>query len=239
MLDETDEQVLAATGGRPATHAVVPVGCGSIAQAVTQHFKSAAREKDRVPTALVVGVEPETAACLKLSLETGFMSQVTTAESIMCGMNCGTLSTTAWPTLHDGVDAAVVVSEVEAHRAVLELEELGIHVGPCGAATLGGLKRICAMERERLGLSSDSVVVLHCTEGSREYEVPVECVGGEERRVGIERIHNEAVCKFGKFHASGKRLELSSYSLADCVLVVLCHQHLSQTGRTLNRKRKT
>ena len=132
---------------------------------MTQHFKSAAREKDGAPTASVIGAEPETAAWLKLSLKTGVMSQVTTAESIMCGMNCGTLSTTAWPTLQDGFDATVAVSEVEAHRAVLELEELGIRVGPWGAATLGGLKRGCAMERERLGLSSDSVVVLHCTEG--------------------------------------------------------------------------
>lgn len=182
MLDEVDDQVLAATGGRPATHAVVPVGCGSIAQAVTQHFKSATRERSGTPAAMVMGVEPETAACLKLSLERGSMSQVTTTESIMCGMNCGTLSTTAWPTLQAGVAAAVVVSEEEAHRAVLGLQELNVQVGPCGAATLAGLRRVCAEEKERLGLDGDSVVVLHCTEGSREYDAPratQEVAGGE------------------------------------------------------------
>lgn len=97
------------------------------------------------------------------------MSQVITAPSIMCGMNCGTLSTTAWPTLQAGVDAAVVVSEEEAHWAVLELQELGVKVGPCGAATLAGLKRVCAEEKETLGLNGDTVVVLHCTEGLRGY----------------------------------------------------------------------
>ncbi|KAK1829960.1 tryptophan synthase beta subunit-like PLP-dependent enzyme [Podospora conica] len=180
MLDEEDGQVLAATGGRPATHAVVPVGCGSIAQAVTQHFKSASRERDGSPAAMVMGVEPETAACLKLSLERGAMTQVTTAESIMCGMNCGSLSTAAWPALQNGVDVAVVVSDEEAHQAVLELRELGVKAGPCGAATLAGLKRVCAEQQERSGLNSASVVVLHCTEGLREYDTPPNGVGGEK-----------------------------------------------------------
>lgn len=172
MLDESDEQVLRLTGGRPATHAVVPVGCGSIAQAVVQHFKSASREQTSNPAAAVLAVEPDTAACLRASLEYGDMTAVGTEDSIMCGMNCGTLSTTAWPILRSGVDGAVTVNDQEAHRAVQELETLGVNAGPCGAAALAALGKACGIERSCLGLSQDSVVVLYCTEGPREYEVP-------------------------------------------------------------------
>ncbi|KAK4129112.1 tryptophan synthase beta subunit-like PLP-dependent enzyme [Parathielavia appendiculata] len=174
MLHESDEQVLRVTGGKAATHVIVPVGCGSIAQAVVQHFKSAVREPIAGSAAAVLAVEPDTAPCLKTSLENGRATGVQTGESIMCGMNCGTLSTTAWPTLKSGVDAAMVVSDIEAHHAVLELEALGATSGPCGAATLAALKKACCIEnmKARLGLSESSVVVLYCTEGSREYAAP-------------------------------------------------------------------
>ncbi|KAL2168906.1 hypothetical protein VTG60DRAFT_6741 [Thermothelomyces hinnuleus] len=178
MLDELDAQVLRVTGGQPATHAVVPVGCGSIAQAVAQHFKGPARERHgghraaAAAAAAVLGVEPDTAACLRASLETGRMVSVPTQDSIMCGMNCGTLSTAAWPVLQTGVDASVIVSDVETHRAVSELEALGIQAGPCGASTLAALKIACEAEREKLQLSEKSVVILFCTEGRREYAAP-------------------------------------------------------------------
>ncbi|KAK0730915.1 tryptophan synthase beta subunit-like PLP-dependent enzyme [Lasiosphaeris hirsuta] len=172
MLDESDEQVLAVTGGRPATHAVVPCGCGSVAQAVTQNFKSDLREQNGAPAAAVIAVELDTAACLKLSLEKGEVSSVTTGDSIMCGMNCGTLSTTAWPVLELGVDACVAISDLQSHGAVEELDKLNIKAGPCGAATLAALKRACVTEKSKLGLNEKSVVVLYCTEGRREYITP-------------------------------------------------------------------
>ncbi|KAI1103399.1 tryptophan synthase beta subunit-like PLP-dependent enzyme [Jackrogersella minutella] len=165
MLAESDRQVRELTGGRPATHAFVPVGAGSIGEAVTAHFKR------RGPVA-VVGVEPTTAACLMESLKAGTSVSVPTGDTIMCGMNCGTLSTTAWPVLRDGVDAGVVVSDVEAHRAVQELHNRGILAGPCGASTLAALRRACADAQMELGLDGTSVVVLYCTEGQREYEIP-------------------------------------------------------------------
>ena len=152
------------------THAIVPVGCGSIAQAVTKHFKSATRESYETR---VIAVEPTTAACLKSSLEAGKMSKVETGDSIMCGMNCGILSTTAWPVLKRGVDVSVVVSEVESHKAVEELDQLGVHAGPCGAASLAALRRLCEEARGDCALDEDSVVVLLCTEGSRKFEVPI------------------------------------------------------------------
>ncbi|KAK4144462.1 tryptophan synthase beta subunit-like PLP-dependent enzyme [Dichotomopilus funicola] len=170
MLDESDAQVLTATGGRLATHAMVPVGCGSIAQAVTKHYKDANRTQ---PTT-VIAVEPDTAACLKASLENGKMTTVPTGNSIMCGMNCGTLSTIAWPILASGVDAAVAVEDMESHDMAQAIEALGGNAGPCGASTLAGLKKGYETDRERLGLTKESVVVLFCTEGARQYELPAE-----------------------------------------------------------------
>jgi diaminopropionate ammonia-lyase len=168
MLVEADRQTLAATGVKTATHAFVPVGVGSIAQAVTQHHKS----QDVESSVAILTVEPDTAAGLKTSISAGRITPVTTQDSIMCGMNCGTVSSTAWAVLKSGVDACVVVTDAEAHRAVVDLEELGVKTGPCGAATLAALRRACEDDREKLAIGKDAVVVLYCTEGPREYEVP-------------------------------------------------------------------
>jgi diaminopropionate ammonia-lyase len=153
MLDESDQQVSTITGGKPATHTIIPVRCGSIAQAVTQHYKSADQEKNKTPAATVITVELTTAACLKASLEAGKTVQVKTENGIMCGINCGTLSTAAWSILQAGVNATVIVGELESHHAVEELQELGVSAGPCGAATLAVLQIICSStaEREKLG----------------------------------------------------------------------------------------
>lgn len=168
MLRETDAQLHTTTRQpQPAiTHAFIPVGVGSIAHAVTQHYKAA------TPAATVVTVEPTTAACLRASLEHDRLISVQTGDSIMCGMNCGTVSSTAWPTLRSGVDADITVAEDEAHAAVGELEALGLMPGPCGAATLAALRRGCREAREELGFTRESVVVLFCTEGRREYVAP-------------------------------------------------------------------
>ncbi|KAI3397088.1 hypothetical protein diail_11231 [Diaporthe ilicicola] len=170
MLNESDLQIQEATGGKSATHAFIPVGVGSIAHAVTQHYK-------KVPVghesrASVITVEPTTAACLRASLVAGQMTTVETADSIMCGMNCGTVSSTAWPALAAGVDANVTVTDHEAHAAVCELSGMGLQPGPCGAATLAALRKVSIESREELAITRDATVVLFCTEGKREYDMP-------------------------------------------------------------------
>ncbi|KAL1887771.1 hypothetical protein Sste5346_010010 [Sporothrix stenoceras] len=242
LLVEADEQVREATGGRAATHVVVPVGAGSIAQAVTAHYKSPRGHGGAVgagqsmtegmegeemaegdfgkntgvdgvstvtsQTTTVLAVEADTAACLRASLAVGRRVTVATADTIMCGLNCGTLSETAWPILHAGVDYSVAVSDRQAHVAVQQLWNAdgrdivedgdepmtgmgnhnngyhhkkrvseaagasGVAAGPCGAATLAGLRKICSEARDIVKLNGDSVVVLFCTEGAREYAVP-------------------------------------------------------------------
>ena len=39
----------------------------------------------------------------------------------MAGLNCGTISASAWPVMRAGCDAAVAVSDEEAIRAVVDL----------------------------------------------------------------------------------------------------------------------
>ncbi|KAF2495233.1 tryptophan synthase beta subunit-like PLP-dependent enzyme [Lophium mytilinum] len=165
MLTETDAQVQELTG-KTATFAIASVGVGSWAQSVVMHYKTHSAR------ATVVTVEPDTAACLQASLQAGKITTVDTAESIMCGMNCGTVSTTAWPVLRAGVGISVAITDVEAHESVQYLHARGVMVGPCGAATLGALRRLCKEEKGRLGLGKESVVVLFSTEGAREYVAP-------------------------------------------------------------------
>ncbi|ORY67115.1 diaminopropionate ammonia-lyase family protein [Pseudomassariella vexata] len=176
MLAESDRQVLEATGGKSATHAIVPCGAGSIAQAVTEHFKGAQR-RSKLGPASIIAVEADTAASLKASLQAGRSISIVTKDTIMCGMNCGTLSTLAWPILKDGVHASVVVTDQESHAAVVLLQNKGVMAGPCGAASVAALKRVCAEYRDILGLGTESIAVLYCTEGPRAYTVPFEVQG--------------------------------------------------------------
>jgi diaminopropionate ammonia-lyase len=163
MLIETDEQIAALGLHRPDLVAV-PVGVGSLAQAVVAHYRS------RVDTATsVLGVEPDTAACVLASLDAGEPTSVPTQSTVMAGLNCGTMSSSAWPYLRDGLEGAVSVSDAEAGRAVADLRDLGIDSGPSGAATLAGLRATIgedqAERRSQLGVRSGSIVMMLSTEG--------------------------------------------------------------------------
>ncbi|MET9734830.1 diaminopropionate ammonia-lyase [Streptomyces sp. NPDC006458] len=167
LCAETDEQLTAARAGDGPGLVVVPVGVGSLAQAVVTHYRS--RPSDHAPALL--SVEPRTAACLLRSLTLGEPVGVTTGETTMAGLNCGTPSSLAWPHLWHGLDAAVAVTDAESARAAADLDALGVSSGPCGAAPLAGLRaaltgRGAADRRSALGLDAHSVVVLLSTEGA-------------------------------------------------------------------------
>jgi diaminopropionate ammonia-lyase len=85
----------------------------------------------------------------------------------MAGLNCGTVSSSAWPVLQQGCDAAVAVSDDEALRAVDDLGRLDVSSGPSGAATLAGVRAALddVSRRTALDLDDDAVVVLLNTEG--------------------------------------------------------------------------
>lgn len=85
----------------------------------------------------------------------------------MAGLNCGTLSSLAWPVLRDGLDAAVIVTDDDASTAMDMLEADGVAAGPSGAASLAGAVAALSDEarRDELGIDQTSVVVMLCTEG--------------------------------------------------------------------------
>ncbi|KAL2845055.1 hypothetical protein BJY01DRAFT_235064 [Aspergillus pseudoustus] len=152
--------------GVKATAMITPVGVGSLANTVATFCKS------RDEPISVVAVEPDTAACLQASLVAGKLTPIETSRTIMDGMDCGTVSTTAWPNLQRLVDASVTVSCFESHRAVEYLASQSISAGPCGSASLAALRRLATAEGS--WLNKDSVVVLLSTEGPRDYPIPLD-----------------------------------------------------------------
>jgi diaminopropionate ammonia-lyase len=84
----------------------------------------------------------------------------------MAGLNCGTVSSLAWPYIRRGLDACVAVSDAEVADAARELAEHGVHAGPCGAASLAALHAIHDGDGAGLGLTPASTVVLLVTEGT-------------------------------------------------------------------------
>ncbi|MDT0465673.1 diaminopropionate ammonia-lyase [Streptomyces gibsoniae] len=167
LCAEIDEQ-LAAQGAVAGPDLVsIPVGVGSLAQAVVTHYRS--RPSGRAPALL--SVEPEAAACVLESLTLGEPVSVVTGRTTMAGLNCGTPSSIAWPFLRDGLDAAVAVPDADSARAAAHLDALGVSSGYCGAAALAGLRAVLTgaggdERRTALGLDTTSVVVLLSTEGT-------------------------------------------------------------------------
>ncbi len=157
LLDEVDEQL-----GSPPDLVAVPVGVGSLAQAVVSHYRRPGLSGTRV-----LAVEPDTADCVITSLVTDTPASVPTGTTVMAGLNCGTISSLAWPVLRKGLDAAVVVTDQQALRASADLGSAGICSGACGAATLAGVRAALTSRtrRDDLDLPDDPVVVLLSTEG--------------------------------------------------------------------------
>lgn len=141
---------------------LVPVGVGSLAAAAARHGAQV--------DALVVGVEPSTAACLGASLAQDVPTQVPTPGTVMAGLDCAEISTAAWPSLRRGVAGTVAVSDDEAEAAMRELSANGLRIGESGAAPLAGLRALqsdedCRGLREHLATSRRTRVLLIASEG--------------------------------------------------------------------------
>ncbi|MGW0840592.1 diaminopropionate ammonia-lyase [Streptomyces sp. NPDC002787] len=167
LCTEIDEQLSAGGVVEGPGLVAVPVGVGSLAQAVVTHYRS--RPSGHAPALL--SVEPEAAPCVLRSLTLGALVSVSTGETTMAGLNCGTPSSIAWPRLRDGLDAAVAVTDADSARAAGDLAAAGVSSGPCGAAALAGLRATLTgagaeERRTALGLGPTSVVVLLSTEGT-------------------------------------------------------------------------
>jgi diaminopropionate ammonia-lyase len=161
LVHEVDRQ-LAEQGVDRLDLVVVPAGVGSLAHAVVHHYRSTRRSP------ALLAAEPGAAPSVTTALHAGRIVPVKTGETVMTGLNCGTVSEIAWLTLRDGLDASLTITDAQAMAAVVELAALGVDAGPCGAATLAGLRAVISDSELRtgLGITADSVIVLLSTEGT-------------------------------------------------------------------------
>ena len=129
------------------------IGVGSFAAAMVRRFAGAR----------IIGVEPVAAACALASIEAGEPVDVPGPhDSVMAGLNCGRVSTVAWPELADGIEAFAAIEDVWAHDAVALLAADGIVAGESGAAGLAGLLAF----RDQLALGAGATVLVVNTEGA-------------------------------------------------------------------------
>lgn len=172
MFAEIDDQ-LAAQGLGHADLVVVPAGVGSLLQGALAYYRS----ERSAPGTLIASAEPDTAACVLASVRAGRPVAVDTSQTIMAGLNCGTVSSLAWPYVINGLDAAFDVTDALDTRAAHDLARMGVPAGPCGAASLAAVRAALAEDpegilRTHLGLDRDSIVVLLITEGSAANPAP-------------------------------------------------------------------
>jgi diaminopropionate ammonia-lyase len=152
IFAEADEQLAA----RPDL-VVVPMGVGALAAATARHYASAAT---------IAVVEPLAAACGFASAVAGRPVEVPPPhDSIMAGLNCGTVSIVAWPEVATGTDMFVAIDDGAAERAMRELADLGIVAGETGAASLAGLRALVAARGP--DVRGRRALVL-CTEGATD-----------------------------------------------------------------------
>lgn len=166
IMEEMEEQ-LADAGVLMPDLVAVQIGVGSLAAAVIGHFRS--KREGRAP--LIVGVEPDGAACAFESVRAGEAVTVPGPHrSVMAGLNCGTLSSLAWPVIRDGADILVTVTDDDAFEAMRLLAGDGIVSGESGSAGLAGIIALLRDDGARdalesLGLGPKPDVMLISTEG--------------------------------------------------------------------------
>jgi diaminopropionate ammonia-lyase len=166
LFAEVDDQLHDHGVARPDL-VLVPAGVGSLLQASLAHY----RRPGALAGTAVVSVEPESAACVLASVAAGRPVTVATGVTSMAGLNCGTVSSLAWPYISRGLDAGIAVTDAEVATAARELAEHGIEAGPCGAAPLAALHAIHGHDQP-VALTPATTVVLLVTEGATANPAP-------------------------------------------------------------------
>jgi len=164
IFTEVDEQL---EGAAPEI-VVSQMGVGALTAAVADHYAT---------TSTVLAVEPLTAACGLRSAEAGRPVEVPGPhQSIMAGLNCGNVSTLAWPRVSAGVDVFVAIDDAAAEGAMRDLATLRVEAGETGGAGLAGLRAWIQAGADGLrgasvladpALASSTAMVI-CTEGATD-----------------------------------------------------------------------
>jgi diaminopropionate ammonia-lyase len=150
IFNEIDEQA-----GAAPSHALIPIGVGSLAVAAANHY---------APHTRLIGVEPTDAACALASIRAGEPVEVPGPHrSMMAGLNAGSLSMNAWPVLRDRFSAFCAIDDEWAVTGMRRLAAIGIEAGEVSGGTVGAL--LATAGSQELGLGPDSRILLLLTEG--------------------------------------------------------------------------
>lgn len=171
MLLEAVEQL----NGEIPTHVFVQGGCGGLASAVCGFFWDLWSEKR--PRLAVV--EPEEANCLQQSAQNDRPTVVGgKLETLMAGLACGEVSLLAWEILNVGADDFTTLPERFVPAAMRLLangvdSDVKLEAGESAVAGVGLLLAASNDDelRTRLGIDSNSRVLLLGTEGATDPEM--------------------------------------------------------------------
>jgi diaminopropionate ammonia-lyase len=142
---------------------VVPLGVGALGASAAACLR-AGREPADGP--LLIGVEPDTAACVAAAVQAGHLVEVPGPHrSIMAGLNCGLASLLALPAVTAAFDAFVAIDDERCREAVRAHAEAGMDLGETGAAALAGLMAVVDEHHDALPLPAEATVLLLATEG--------------------------------------------------------------------------
>jgi diaminopropionate ammonia-lyase len=167
---EIEDQI----GDESVDAVVIQLGVGALGAAAVRHWRIASAARP-----VMIGVEPDRAACVLASLEAGRVVTVPGPhDSIMAGLNCGTPSIVAWPLVSAGFDAVAAIEDDRARDGMRALARAGVVAGETGAAGIGCLIDLQASGALRdVGVTQHSRVVVLSTEGATDPEAYAAIVG--------------------------------------------------------------
>jgi diaminopropionate ammonia-lyase len=171
---EIDDQ-LEAAGERGPDLVVVQMGVGALAAAAAAHY----RRSDVSPRPKLIGVEPDDAACVLASMAAGRVVTIAGPQrSIMAGLNCGTPSPLAWPTMVGGIDFFCAIDDEVAREGMRDVAREGVAAGECSGGAIGAARALLTgPHRQSLAISSDAGVLVLLTEGATDPAGYEEVVG--------------------------------------------------------------
>lgn len=144
---------------------IVQIGVGAFATAVTRHY----RRPGLARQPLLIGVEPDTADCVRASIAAGELVTLPGPHrSVMAGLNAGVPSQLALPELAEGVDLFLTISDDPVPEATRALHRAGIEAGETGAAGIACLMAIRADSDFAERIPSDANVLVIVTEGATD-----------------------------------------------------------------------
>ena len=170
MMKEISEQI----NNQKVSHIILQAGVGGMAAAMVAGL---ARYLNHVPQIIIV--EPDSAACVLASINTGKIEKISIEkESIMGGMSCGEVSLVPWQILKKSVNYCVTVSDDYISKTIkylanCELSYKKIIGGECSTPGIISLIGLCndAKIRKKINLNEDSNVLLFGCEGDADEEL--------------------------------------------------------------------